>query len=168
MLLETERLFIRPFTRDDEAEAIELFIDPDVMVWSLDGPLGRDGARAKLQGFIDFHQTHGISKLALVDRAEQRLVGYCGFGLEPIEGPPALEFGFRLHPNARGKGFATEAARAVVAEAFARLDMPFVQAIVAENNTASRRVLEKLNMICQRNVIFHEQDWMLYRLDAPA
>lgn len=168
MLLETERLVIRPFRPDDEAEAIELFIDPGFMVWSLDPPHSRDSARAKLQGFIDLHHVRGISKLAVFVRTGRCLVGYCGFGLEPIDGPPAPELGFRLYPEARGKGFATEAARAVVADAFARLDMPFVQAIVAEDNTASRRVLEKLNMIHRRNVMLHGHEWMLYRLDASA
>jgi len=168
MLLETEHLIIRPFRHDDEAEAIELFIDPGFMVWSLDPPHSRGSARAKLQSFIDLHQVHGFSKLAVVVRSVRHLVGYCGFDLEPVGGPPAPELGFRLHPDARGKGFATEAARAVVADAFARLNMPFVQAIVAENNAASRRVLEKLNMIYQRNVMLHEFEWMLYRRDAPA
>ena len=168
MLLQTERLIIRPFRPDDEAGAIELFMDPGFMVWSLDPPHSRDSARAKLQGFIDLHQAHGFSKLAVIARDGRSLLGYCGFALEPIEGPPAPELGFRLHPDARGKGFATEAARAVVEDAIARLDMPFVQAIVAEKNAASRRVLEKLGMNYRRNLMLHGHEWMLYRLDVPC
>ncbi len=167
MLLETERLFIRPFTRDDEAAAIALFTDPDFMVGSLDGILSPTGARDKLQTLIALYDTHGFSKLALVEKSSQRLIGYCGFGLEPIEGPPVPEFGYRLHPDARGSGLATEGAQLVVADAFARLEMPHIQAIVEEDNAPSRRVLEKLGMIYQRLVPFRERVWRLYRLERP-
>ena len=155
-LLETKRLIIRPFTRDDEPAAVALFTDQGFMVGSLDGLLSPTGARNKLQALIDLNQSHGFSKLALVEKSSRRLVGYCGFGLEPIEGPPVPEFGYRLHPDARGKGFATEAAQLIVADAFTRLKMAFIQAIVEENNTPSRRVLEKLGMIHQRQVPVEE------------
>ena len=168
LLLESERLFIRPFESYDTASVIELFTSPDFMVHSLEGPLNKDGALAKLQTLIDLYQTHGFSKLALVEKQNRRLIGYCGFGLEPIDGPPISEFGYRLHLDARGKGFATEAAAVVIKDAFTRLQMPFIQAIVEGSNAPSRRVLEKLGMIYQRQVIFHEREWMLYRLDAPT
>jgi len=168
MLLRTKRLIIRPFTHDDETAAIALFTDPGFMAGSLDGLLSPAGARDKLQALIDLYQTHSFSKFALVEKSNKCLIGYCGFGLEPIEGPPVAEFGFRLHPDARGKGFATEAAQLVVADAFTRLKMPFVQAIVEANNTASRRVLEKLGMIHQRQVAFHGRKWLLYRLERSG
>ena len=168
LLLESERLFIRPFVLRDKDIATALFTDPDFMVHSLEGPLSPEGALDKLQTLIDLYQTHGLSKLALVERRDRRLIGYCGFGLEPIEGPPVPEFGYRLCPEFRGKGLATEAASVVIADAFTRLQMLFVQAIVEESNAASRRVLEKLGMIYQRRVHFHEREWMLYRLEADA
>jgi len=168
MLLKSKRLLIRPFTRDDETAAIALFTDPDFMAGSLDGLLSPAGARAKLQSLIDLYQTHSFSKLALVERNNQRLIGYCGFGLEPIEGPPVPEFGYRLHPDAHGRGLATEAAQLIVADAFKRLDMPYIRAIVEAENSPSRRVLEKLGMIYQRQVNFHDREWLLYRLERPG
>ena len=46
----------------------------------------------------------------------------------------------------------------MIADAFTRLQMLFVQAIVEESNAASRRVLEKLGMIYQRRVQFHTSE----------
>ena len=138
------------------------------MLGSLDGVLSPAGARNKLQALIVLYQTHSFSKLALVEKSNQRLIGYCGFGLEPIEGPPVPEFGYRLHPDARGRGLATEAAQVIVADAFARLEMPYIQAIVEEDNAPSRRVLEKLGMTHRRQVVFQEREWLLYRLEHPA
>ena len=168
MLLKSARLLIRPFSREDEASAIALFTDPDFMAGSLDGLLSPTEARDKLQTLIALYQTHGFSKLALIENISQRLIGYCGFGLELIEGKLMQEFGYRLHPDARGKGFATEAARFIVADAFSRLDMPRIQAIVEEDNAPSRRVLEKLGMVYRRQLVFHQREWLLYRLERPT
>jgi RimJ/RimL family protein N-acetyltransferase len=83
--------------------------------------------------------------------------------------------GVGSHPDGRGKGLATEAgdsrirgseaAKVVIADGFARVQMPFIQAIVEDSNALSRRVLEKLGMIYQRRVIFRKRVWMLYRLE---
>lgn len=168
MRLETERLLIRPFAPQDEEAFVGFFMDPDFMLWSLDGALSPVAAREKFCGLVALYERHGFSKLAIVEKASAQLIGYCGFGLEPVEGEPSPELGYRLTRSARGSGFATEAARAVVADAFARLKMPFVLAMVMEENTPSRRVLEKLGLTYRRNVLLHGRDVLLYRLERPA
>lgn len=167
--LTTERLLIRPFTRADADAAIALFTDPGFMAGSLEGgALSASEARAKLEALIALQQAHGFSKLALIQRGDQRLIGYCGFGLELIDGRPLPEFGYRLLPDARGRGLATEAARAILAVAFTRMGMSRVHAIVEEDNALSLRVMEKLGMKCQRRVYFHGREWLLFRLDRPS
>ena len=168
VLLETERLLIRPFVASDESDAVALFTGKDFMAWSLDGALSPDRARKKLRDLIALYATHGFSKLALFGKCDRRLIGYCGFGLEPIDGTPMPEFGFRLQLEERGKGFVPEAGRAVLADAFERLGMTFVQALVAEANAPSRRVLDKLGMTCERSVTLCAQEFLLYRLERPS
>jgi RimJ/RimL family protein N-acetyltransferase len=165
MKLETKRLLIRPFVPTDEPDAIDFFTDPDFMVWSLDGALSPDGARAKLHGLIDLYREHGFSKLALEDKASGRLIGYCGFGREDVEGRPVPELGYRLKGEWRGTGLATEAARAVVADAFERLGMDWVLAMVIEENMPSRRVMEKVGLVYQRNVLLHGRELMMHLLE---
>lgn len=72
----------------------------------------------------------------------------CIVGEQDFHGPPdahgVVEFGYMMRPERRNRGFATEAARALVAWALAQ---PGVTAIVAEtdwDNLASQRVLQKL------------------------
>jgi ribosomal-protein-alanine N-acetyltransferase len=167
MRLETKRLIIRPFLPEDEEVAAGFFMDPEFMVWSPDGALTPDAARKRLRSFIALHETHGFSKLAVVEKESARVIGYCGFGLETIEGEPSPELGYRLTSAARGSGYATEAARAVVADAFARLRMPRVLALVMEENAPSRRVLEKLGLTFRRRIPFHGRDVLLHLLEAP-
>ncbi|MGZ6697098.1 MAG: GNAT family N-acetyltransferase, partial [Solirubrobacteraceae bacterium] len=59
---------------------------------------------------------------------------------------PAVEVGWRLAREAWGRGIATEAARAALAEAFGPLGLASVISIVAEGNDRSVRVAEKLGM----------------------
>jgi len=165
MRLETERLLIRPFVPADEPDATSFFTDPDFMSWSLDGALNPEGARNKLRGLIALYDERGFSKLALQEKAGGRLIGYCGFGLEPVEGAPVPELGYRLKGEWRGRGLATEAARAVVADAFERLGMDSVLAIVIEGNLPSRRVMEKVGLTFRRKVVFQGRELMLHRLE---
>ena len=168
MRLETDRLVIRPFTPADEDAAVSFFTDPDFMVWSFDGAMSPDRARARLKELIALYEAHGFSKLAMADKNSGRLIGYCGFGLDTIEGRPTPELGYRLINEVRGTGLATEAARAVIADAFARLGMDFVIATVMAPNMPSRRVLEKLGLTYRRRVMLRERELLLYRLEAPG
>ena len=68
-----------------------------------------------------------------------RLIGACG--IDPREDGP--ELGYWLGAPYWGRGFATEAARALIGYAFGELDHEFLQAGARVSNPASRRVLEK-------------------------
>jgi len=167
-VLETERLRIRPFTRMDGEAAVRLFTHPGFMAGSLDGTLDRVGALRKLEALIELHTERGLSKLAVVEKATGEILGYCGLGFETIEGIPMCELGYRLLPTGRGRGIATEAARAVLADAFGRLTLSRVHAIVEPSNLASQRVLEKLCMRRERDVRLRDRAWQLYCQDAPT
>ncbi len=167
MILETERLLIRPLEPEDEATFVRFFGDPDFMSWSLDGALRPDAAKEKFRGLVALYETRGFSKLAVLEKKGSRLIGYCGFGFEPIDGEPSPELGYRLATAARGNGYATEAARAVVADAFTRLNMPFVHALVMEENMPSRRVLEKVGLSLRGEATLYGRALLHYRLEAP-
>lgn len=62
---------------------------------------------------------------------------------------PDIEIGWRLIRRAWGKGYATEAARPVVAHAFGTLCLPCIVADIHPRNTASMRVAEKIGLTCK-------------------
>ena len=72
--------------------------------------------------------------------------GFAGLSVPRFEPhfTPCVEIGWRLAAEHWGRGYATEAARAVIAEAFGPLDMTRLVAITREANTGSRNVLRKL------------------------
>lgn len=168
MLIETARLRLRPFTLEDLPAYAALAAKPEFQAWSGSGPLDAEQARRKLEGFIALYETRGFSKWAISMKQDSRIIGYCGLGLEEIEGQSLPELGYRLDPAIRGRGIATEAARAAITDAFGRLGLSEIHAYAEAGNAASLRVLEKLGLSYLRDVTLHDRAWLLYRLDRPA
>ena len=168
MLIETPRLRLRPFTLDDLGPFTALAADPAFQAWSSAGPLDAEQARHKLEALIALYETQGFSKWAVTTKPDERIIGYCGLALEEIEGRSLPEFGYRLAPAFRGRGLATEAARAAIADAFERLGLSEIHAYAEAGNAASLRVLEKLGLSYLRDVSLHGRAWRLYRLGRPA
>lgn len=168
MMLETDRLSLLPFTLEDEAEAFRLFTDPDFMVDAIETVLTRETAMKRLEGYLRVHHEHGFSKLAVRWKGASEIIGYCGFGMTPLDGIETPELGYRLDPAVRGQGVATEAARAVVDWGFGELGMTRINAIVLHDNVASIKVLEKLGFDYVRDTDVEGRPWMFYRLERSC
>ncbi len=96
-------------------------------------------------------------QLAIVLRAEDRLIGNCGIRMKTPDAQEA-DIGYELAPHYWGHGYATEAARAIVAFGFADLRLHHIWAWCIAENTGSACVLEKLGM--RREGRLRENEWM--------
>jgi len=67
-------------------------------------------------------------------------------GLQPLEGGPEIEVGYRFLKAHWGQGYATESARASIAYGFDEVGLDRIVAVALAENTASRRVLEKCGL----------------------
>ena len=145
--LVTERLELRRFTAADLEPLLDVFGDAEVMryVGAERRPLGRGQveAPARQRPRRDW-SAHGFGLLAIVERDTGRLVGEAG--LQHLEAGPDIELGYTLARAAWGRGYATEAARAVLRWGFAGLRLHRIVAVADPANTASLHVLEKLGM----------------------
>ncbi len=144
--LVSERLELRRFTAADLEPLLDVFGDPEVMryVGEQRRPLRADGVRALVAASDAHWDEHGFGLLAIVERSSGRLVGEAG--LQFLEAGPDIELGYTLARAAWGRGYATEAARAVLLWGFARLRLHRVLAVVDPANAASLHVLDKLGM----------------------
>ena len=143
--LRTARLTLRPWHESDKSAFAALNADPEVAA-DLGGPLSRAASDAKLDRYCAIFERHGVSRLAIEDA--HAFVGYAGVMPSRPDHPLGLhmEIGWRLVRSAWGKGYATEAARAVLEDAFARLGVREVLAYAAANNARSQAVMERLGM----------------------
>lgn len=158
--LETERLLLRDFTRDDVDDVVELDGDPAVMHYITGGrATPRDEVRDVIIPFwLAFSEGGGrFGFWAAVDKTTGRFLGW--FHLRPRpDGTPGegVELGYRLRRSAWGQGYATEGARALIRKGFTELGVDRIFAETMVVNAVSRRVMEKSGLRYVRT--FHA-DW---------
>lgn len=151
MIIETERLVLRPFEDDDLDALAPINADPETMRF-FERPLRREETAAAITRYRDGMRLNGFSFLAaeLVETGE--LVGVIGisrFGpasRAAIPGNPEVEVGWRLRRDTWGKGLAPEGATACLQHAWEKLGLSEVVAITVPSNEPSRRVMEKIGM----------------------
>ena len=138
--ISTERLLIRPFEAGDWSQVLECASDPEVMEYIPEGVLTAAAARA----FVTENMTEGAEAYALVGQGEEGVVGHMIF--HPWFAVRTYEIGWVLHKAHHGKGYATEAAGALLQHGFEAMDLHRIIATCQPENRASYHVMEKLGM----------------------
>lgn len=153
MMLETPRLILRRFAENDLDDLSALMANLDFMRFSL-GVFSRAETAGFLEKVRGRDRAGSPSQFALIVRSNQKLIGYCGFFLQTVDGAEELEIAYRLDPSFWGRGLATEAARVVRDHAFNDLQLSHVISLIHPENLASRRVAEKNGMTPEKETIF--------------
>jgi len=145
--LTTQRLTLRPpVVADAEAVFQGYAQDPEVaryVHWELHRSI--DDTREFLGQFHADGERDDSYPWMIVRRGDERLIG----GMHLRVALPRAEFGFNLERPVWGRGYATEAAKAVMAFAWEIPGVRRVQAMCHVENTASARVLEKAGLLCE-------------------
>ena len=166
ILTDSQRLEVRLPVEGDRARFVDLFCDPDFMVFS--GEV-YDVAFANLR-FDDMLVRAAelpFAKQPIVERSSGIVVGYAGVNWCEFEGDRWLEFGWRLVREARGRGYATEAARAVLDIAAATF-VGELLCIIDPDNTPSRRVADKLGFVFWKHATWDGDAVDLLRISVGA
>lgn len=153
-MIETSRLRLRKLTRDDSEFILRLTNEPsfiqnigDRNVRNLDDAWGYIE-----KGPLPMYEKHGFGLLAVEEKETGERVGMCG--LIKRDNLEDVDIGFAFFPQHWGKGYATEAARAVMEHGRRELGVERIVAIVSPHNTASQSVLRKLGLDYERTFSF--------------
>ena len=150
---DSPRLSFEPITEQDAELLFELDQDPEVMKYINGGQVTtmqevHDVFIPRLQKYQNLEKGWGLWKVTIKD--EQRYIGWIlvrpmdFFGDKPQWHD--IEVGWRLKREAWGKGYATEAAKAVC-DALAQQDeVEKISAVAVEDNLASIGIMQKLGM----------------------
>ncbi len=162
MEITTARLRLRPFTDADRETIHAIYADPEVMRHVGHGPhRSQADTDAALRTFRRMLDQRGISFVAVEERGSGRLIGDAG--LYPVEGADTdVELGYTLARDAWGRGYATEAAKALLQHARTALSARRLVATVDPANAASKRVLEKLGMTASGERIAYGRPHAVY------
>jgi RimJ/RimL family protein N-acetyltransferase len=147
MELTTERLILREFRADDWPAVLAYQTDPLYLRyydWT-----GRTAE--EVQAFVDMFLAHQQAQprikfqLAVTLKSNHQLIGNCGIRMKSFPAHEA-DIGYELAPDHWGRGYATEAARAMVEFGFTQLRVHRIWSWCVADNVGSARVLTKLGM----------------------
>jgi ribosomal-protein-alanine N-acetyltransferase len=181
--IETERLVLRDFVGEDWEAVYAYAADPEVVRYLWWGPRSAWETRAYLAHMLvaQRRQPRLLCELAMVRRADNRLIGACdltlggaGEGEMGTLAADEADLGYVLGRDAWGQGYATEAALALVTAGFTHLGLRRIVATCDPENVASAHVLEKAGLRRVAYLPRHQQakgrwwDALLYELTATA
>ena len=158
LVLETPRLVLRRLTFDDAEFIFRLVNDPswlrfigDKNVRNLD-----DARRYLREGPLDMYERYGFGMYRVDERDSGTPAGMCG--LIKRDTLPDVDVGYAFLPEFRGKGYAYEAAAAVLELGNRVFRLRRILAIVSPDNASSIRLLEKAGMTFERLMEFRPGD----------
>lgn len=154
--IQTERLSLRPHQMQDAEPLHRIYSNPQVAQFLLDEPWTREDADAKVAERLPKTDLNGESgALALVIEHEGTAIGDVALWLTDREHLLA-EIGWVLAPGFGGRGFAAEAAQAVLDLALDHYRVHRVAAQMDARNTASAKLANKIGMTREAHL---RADW---------
>ena len=141
VILQTERLTLRPVALEDFPRWAGMMADPEAAKY-LGGP---QPAAVAWRGFMTMAgawSLTGISMFSVIERDSGLWLGRIG-PWQP-HGWPGTEVGWGLHPDAQGKGYGVEAAAATIDYAFDVMGWTEVIHCIDPDNVASQRLAERI------------------------
>lgn len=163
-ILRTERLSVRLWEPGDAPLVKALHGDAEVNRYVMKSvePWSEAYARQRVASWRKQFQRHGTTKLKLVRRNDETFVGRAGFA--PFE-TGEYELGYMIARDEWGRGYASEAATALIRWFFQSGKADHFIAFAHQDNDRSRRVLERLGMRLERKGEFETMPFCFYRLD---
>jgi RimJ/RimL family protein N-acetyltransferase len=164
--VETERLLLRQF-RDADSEAyFRIVSNPEVRRFIGGGAVPtREDAWRHMAMLAGIWTLRGYGQWAIEEKASGEFVGRAGVWF-PV-GFPEVEAGWVIGREHWGLGYATEAGREALRQAFATLGVTHVISLIDPENLASRRVAEKLGGSIDKTGVFRDHDTLFYGYTAP-
>lgn len=161
--LATARLRLRPCSAADVDALHALWTEPRVrrFLWD-DLVIDRATVAERVAASEASFASAGWGLWAIEPRAGGALLGMVGLvEIDPAVGP---ELVYSLHPDHQGRGYASEASRAVLEHAFERLGFARVPGRTDAPNRASVRVLDRIGMRFEAERLVHGKPHLCYGL----
>lgn len=171
MFILTERLIIRPFEMKDLPEFKKLLTIREVPGWVKQKKRAEDFLKWQIANYAEMNITTASVCLGIFERESKIILGAAGAGEH--DDLHETEIFYNLLQSARGKGYATEAAKAVTDWAFQNYRLNYLIGTVKVDNIDSQKVLERCGYryINQQTLLVHienkKYDFKYYRCNPP-
>ena len=170
--IETERLFLRSFRREDLDDFAATMADPEIVRHLAIEPLSREDALRRIFLAAGQWPIIGMGMWAVELKANGRMVGHLGFFDMERDMAPSLvgqpEMGWIFDRSVHGQGIALEACRAALdwaERAFGPVDIP---AIISTDNQPSMKLAGKLGFVREPDGVYKGEPIAIFRRPASA
>lgn len=148
-ILETNRLILRPVTKDDVEDFFEMDSNPKVHIYLGKNPAKTiDDSKAMVDDILQQYTDFGIGRLAMVKKDTNEFIGWSGLKYERQLRKEFnyYDLGYRMKEQYWGNGYATEAALASLDFGFKDLKLQEICAAAEIEHIASNTILNKIGM----------------------
>ncbi len=152
VILQTPRLYLRKIQTDDYSSVCSILQDIDVM-YAWEHAFSDEEVAEWIDENIMRYNRDGYSYWAVIEKTSDKLIGFTGLIAEQADGENYVGVGYIYKNLYWGNGYAFEAASACVDYAFNTLRLNEITAQIRPENTASRRVAERLGMSIKKRFI---------------
>ena len=164
MVLETDRLVLRPPAADDLPWIQEHMNTPGVMQFLGGAIRSPEEVAAGLEADLAAFDGGGHRRWTVWLRDEDCRIGRCGlFHVRSDAAPENLrgqnEIGWTFAENFQGRGYVIEAAKAVLGFAFEELRFPIVYSQTSESNVPSTRMMVRLGLKQRPELGYFDPDY---------
>lgn len=168
MRLATERLVIRSTEEGDVEGLHRIYSDPEAMRYIPGGAFDdMERVRRSIARSREREATSGMTLWAVADKDTGGFIGQCG--VVPVDGKgPEIELAYHFGRPFWGRGYATEAARAVADYAFRELKLERLLGLTFPTNVPSQRVLEKAGFTYVRDAEWYGITMREYVREGPT
>jgi [ribosomal protein S5]-alanine N-acetyltransferase len=153
VILETGRLILREFDRQDAAALTLVLSDPETMKY-YPASIDQTGTEQWIERDLRRYTDDGVGLWAMVLKTSGEVIGDCGIVRQQVESETLYEIGYHLRRDYWGQGLATEAAIACRKWGFANLKVDRIISLIRPENVPSIRVAERNGM-----TIWKEIEW---------
>lgn len=160
-ILETGRLKVRESTLRDVEDFYRIYADPSITRYMENLFPEKEAERAYMKAYIDqIYGFYGYGLWSVVRKEDGRIIGRAGLSVR--EGYEIPELGFVIEVPCQRQGYGFEVCAAILEYAGEELSFDKVQALVKEENLASKRLLDRLGFRFEKKVNEKEGEYGLY------
>lgn len=147
-IFQSDRLGFRNWQESDLAVFAEMNAHSEVMK-HFPNALDQSESNSLLNRLQTHYADNGYTYFAVETLDQKEWIGFIGLVYQTYDSPftPAVDIGWRLHPSAWGKGYATEGAKRCLEFAFEELQLQEVISVCTHSNANSEKVMQKIGMV---------------------
>jgi len=166
IMIESHRLIFRKYTDEDFNFLYSLLSDPEMVRYIGEGKTrGREGAKKFLHWIYGTYEVGSDKGLMVLEsKGDNTPIGHAGLVQQKINGIEELEIGYWISRKHWGRGYATEAAKALLDYGLNHLQKERLISLIQPENKASKRIAKKIGMKLEKEIILGGQNVHVYSI----